>query len=180
MTDATCHDATFAYARVATVKSILGASGWKMDVNNPQQMVASSIHFYILDHRSDFVWMCTIPKDEFQLAIEKLPQSAPGEAVEGVIHLLLQIMKPDAGSEVQSQLALMLTAYLRGTKTFEYAGRGHRTSHFGFIHYAGSKMLRPFALQGADRFPLDANTVREGFNQVVRIDKGNHPDWLLG
>jgi hypothetical protein len=168
--------AAYAKARVQTVVSMMGASGWNVHTANPELMVPSSIFFYVFDHVSRWCWMCSIPKPVFYEAADNLASIGLPECVSAVAGLVGS--RDGMSSDWENQLGVALTGYITKTATYGQSNHGSSAPHFVVINYGKSKMVRPFAVPGGDRFVLPAQRVMELVRVVVSRDTITHPDWV--
>lgn len=170
----------FKAARISTATTVNSAGGWCPRIQNEDLMLSSSIYIYLYDQQTAWCWMCSIPKSSFHETALQLVPCAPEHAAGGVATLAA---KAASGLEVanwEEELALALVAYLRGTATFESARQGAGAPHFIVIRYGAGGMVRPFAANGSDRFPMSVDRVLGAVESVMKLDQFHHPEWIHG
>lgn len=81
-------------------------------------------------------------------------------------------------AEMQNDLTLALTAYIGITQAYQLTQRATKANHFGVIRYGATNTMRPFAMGGPARHLLAADDISQAIQQVIAIDKANHPEWM--
>lgn len=173
----------FLYARAKTAALIMNASGWKQGVMNPENITADSVFFYVFDHESKWTWCCSIPKENFFLAVKDSTGNFDQVVsnCEILISNAVQINAKDSqklSADMEKSIAYYLSMYISKTKTYELVGRATGQNHFCVIRYGRTSLLRPFALGGPARHLLDAADIQRCFGRVVATDSIMHPEWM--
>jgi hypothetical protein len=175
---ASAQSEAFKAARISTATIVNAAGGWCPRIRNEELMVSSSFFIYLYDQQTKWCWMCSIPKSAFQEAAQRLPSSTPAQAAGGVSELVSKAASGNEEENWEEVLSLLLVAYLRGTATFSSATTGSGAPHFVVIRYGAASMVRPFAVNGNDRFPLSVDRVLGAVDYVMKLDRVNHPEWI--
>jgi len=166
------------------------AAGWDEKVHNIEATSGPQVVSYVHDYPSRWTWLCTAPVASFN----ELAQAAHAEeryvdpARGGLLHVIALAAEnrpPEkvGGMDWQEQLGKLLALYAGTTRTWEQAGRFETGGHFGVIDYrrpgVPGGLLRPFAL-GASGRVVDAGGLLRVIEQVITIDRANHPEWTAG
>jgi hypothetical protein len=167
-------------ARIQLATAVLQAGGWSIGQQSPENMVAGSIYFYVFNAQTHWCWMCSIPKESFYLAVDRLPDTGTehSAAANGVAHLSRLAAAGKGPDGWEDNLALLLTAYIVPTKTFKLADQGRSAPHFPVITYPKSSMIRPVALPGSDRFALPVPDIVKAAQFTIEYDRRNRPEWV--
>lgn len=170
----------FQGARVQTLVSVANASGWAMKIAQADELLGGGVFFYVHDHQTGKIWVCQIAKTTFHQVRQELKDVAVDQAVGNVGRLLATGMEnPESNSlDWENELGLSLTAYITKTKTYGLTQNASLTSHFVCIHYGKTSLIRPFALDGNDRFLLPTDTVVNAIQGVIAMDRQSHPEWI--
>lgn len=176
----TSHFEAYMAARVQVVQSIARASGWELHTSNAELMVESSVFFYVFDTQCNWCWSCSLPKSMFFEASLQTNDFTVEQAASSLQAKISDCVGRPAGPDQQweNELAIHLVAYVTKTETYRQTQRATRAPHFGVLHYSKTRMIRPFALKGSDRFLLPAATVLEYAKDVISVDSQRHPEWV--
>lgn len=170
----------FKAARISTATIVNAAGGWCPRIKNEELMVPNSIFIYVFDQHTAWCWMCSIPKSSFLEAARLLAPCDPAHAAGGVSAFVERAAKGVEVANWEEHLAQLLVAYLQGTDTYSAAMQGSGAPHFVVIRYGAASMVRPFAVNGSDRFPLSVDKVLGAVESVMKLDRAKHPDWITG
>lgn len=167
-----------------------GAAGWKTGKVIPEHLGGPLMCLYIYDRPTDWAWMCAVPLDSFHQAA-RLSQASPAlwEALRGgLAHIVANVangtpVPPQQGHDWEEQLAIFLAAYAGTTHVIQRAAGFPVGGHFIVLNYRASRdelegLLRPVAAPGPTREPLPSVEFMARLQQVMDIDRINHPEWL--
>jgi len=167
-------------ARASVVRLASEAAGWNLGALNADEVQEGSVFLYLFDVPSNRLWVASVPKSNFHAGMPKFQSMSIGDAVNAIGLMVRSNTNSalDFDAEQEKLLALMLSSYISKTQTYVRSNGATLASHFVVIHYGRTSMLRPFALNGNDRFLLPSNSVLDAIHQVIDIDRANHPDWV--
>lgn len=175
----------------AFVRSMeLSAAGWDKKVHDIETTSGPQVVSYVHDYPSRWTWLCTAPASSFnELARTSHDDESYVDAARGgllhVIALAAEGSPPEkvGGMDWEEQLGRLVALYAGTTRTWEQAGRFESGGHFGVIDYrrpgVPGGLLRPFALSTPGHV-VDAGGLLNVIEQVITIDRANHPDWTAG
>lgn len=175
----------------AFVRSMeFSAAGWDEKLHDIESTSGPQVVSYIHDYASRWTWLCTAPASSFnELAQAAHADDSLVDAVRGgllhVIGLASEKCPPEkvGGMDWEEQLGRLVALYAGTTRTWEQAGRFETGGHFGVIDYrrpgVSGGLLRPFALSTAGRV-VNAGGLLQMIEQVITIDRVNHPEWMEG
>lgn len=188
-------------ARKDTIRIQALSEGWETDTLNPEIFSESALCLFVKDYRKDFLWQCIMPLKTFNQAAEitaKATESFQNDVFAGVGKALderIKNSKTYLEVDVDSFLAVMVAHYAGATKAWAVAEKLKNGGAFFVIRYQTRDQarkadsdgnLRPFAIKmhepksrAEDYFAeFSANTIKATFNQVIEMDKRNHPEWF--
>jgi len=167
----------FIDARISTVKTVSHAAGWNVNRIDAQLVDADSQFFYVKDMDTNWIWCCSIPDDSFQQLVDFYATQDHDVSVAFTQGLIAEcVMTGQISADQENSLAAGLSAYISKTQTYALS-RGTDRRHFGVIRYEPD-LLRPFVLAGYKRYLNQFNEMKSAFENVVRIDQTNHPEWF--
>lgn len=169
----------YRFGRTKSAVTVLNAMGWKEGLVNPEAVSMDSVFFYVFDHDSEWMWCCSIPRDAFY--------EAPGHADVGINDAVVSccsatisecIKAEPLRTELEGDLALSLILYVKMTRIYAMTDKATKANHFVVVRYGGDDWLRPFALRGSPSHMNPVNVVMGSIQQVVALDRVNHPEWF--
>lgn len=169
----------FLAARAKTTITVLNATGWDHGIVNPEHVSVDSACFYVMDYQTRWVWSCSVPIESFFTLLDRsksMPQKSIIACCGQMINECANVRTPTL--EMQNNLAIALGAYIGITEVYQLTESATKASHFGVIRYGATDMLRPFAMGGPSRYLVEAGDVNHAMQQVMAIDKNNHPEWF--
>lgn len=168
----------FLAARLGVKTLVLKAGGWNVGQAHEDRVAQPAIFFYVMDHKTQWVWMCSVLKSSFYDAVKALPADVADIAVTGVCAVVSKAAKGEADGDWEEQLAKLLSAYIVNTRTYEQSGQGHLASHFMIAHYGNAGTIRPAALGGSDQHVIPAHIILSRFNDLIAHDRQRNPLWV--
>ena len=168
----------FSAARLGVKTLVMKAGGWDVGQAHEERMVQPAIFFYVMDQKTQWLWMCSVPKSSFYEGVKQLPPDTADLAVSGVASVVKEAAQGKAEAEWEEQLAKLLSAYIVNTRTYEQSGRGRLASHFMVMHYGKAGMIRPAALGGSDQHVIPADIILSRFNDLIVHDRQRNPLWV--
>lgn len=144
---------------------------------------------YLFDLVSRWAWMGTASLAGFHelSAAGKIASAADLNDIRGGLGAMVAGLA-DGALEIndgrEQGLGVLASLYAGGTKTYAAAKGFPDRCHFVVIVYRkpGGKdvLLRPFAMDFGPDKPVDADTLEAMLQQVIDMDRINHPEWLKG
>ena len=174
-------DATtdFLTARAKTAVTIMNATGWKQGIVNPECLLMNSVFFYVLDHQTEWIWCCSIPRDSFHAMLEQSKTADQSASIAYCGHMIATCANGNAVRPGQeNDLAIALTAYLGITKSYQLTEGATKANHFVVVRYGQTNTLRPFAMGGPARHLIASSEVESAMKHVIDMDLVNHPEWI--
>lgn len=168
----------FSAARLGVKTLVMKAGGWSVGQAHEDRLVHPAIFFYVMDHQTQWVWMCSVPKSSFYEGVKALPAGAADLAVAGVGSVVNQAALGEAAGDWEEQLAKLLSAYIVNTRTYVQSGQGRLASHFMVVHYGKAGMIRPAALGGSDQHVIPAHIILSRFDDLIAHDRQRNPLWV--
>lgn len=178
MSFATEQGRAFAAARMGVKTLEMKAGGWDVGQAHEERLIQPAIFFYVMDQKTQWMWMCSVPKSSFYEGVKRLPPYTADLAVAGVAAVVNQAAQGKAEGEWEEQLAKLLSAYIVNTRTYEQSGQGRLASHFMFMHYGKASMIRPAALGGSDQHVIPAHIILSRFHDLIAHDRQRNPLWV--
>lgn len=169
---------TFSSARLGLKTLQMQAGGWDVGQAHEDRMIHPAIFFYVMDHQTRWVWMCSVPKACFYEAVKALPDYDVDLAVTGVAHIIKRVARGDTFEEWEEQLAKLLSAYILKTCTYAQSDQGRLASHFLIMNYGQSGMIRPAATHGSDHHVIPAQMIMNRFDYLLAHDRQRNPEWV--
>ena len=169
----------FLAARAKTAITVLNATGWDQGIVNPEHVSVDSVCFYVMDCQTQWVWSCSVPRESFFAALEQSKSAKKEAAIACCGQMITACAKAsELTTDMQNDLALALVAYINITQAYQLTQRATKANHFGVIRYGATDTLRPFAMGGPAHHLLAADDISQAMQQVIAIDKANHPEWM--
>ena len=170
----------------------LDLSGWNLERFDAEKMRGSMVNCYLFDLPTRWIWMCSVPSDEFVSVSEQShgTQALINEVRSGLAGLIGRRAdgKPTPsvnGQDWEDQLALFLCAYAGTTQIWGLTDHFRNGGHFVVINYrkprAGSSSLRPFAIpeKGNPGSLVPAEEFISIVERVIAQDRQTHPEWFF-
>jgi hypothetical protein len=171
---------TFSVARFGVKKLLMQAGGWNVAQAHEDRMIHPAIFFYVMDHQTKWVWMCSVPRERFHSDARALVDYKVEAAAAGAARIIKLVAGGSALAEWEEQLAKLLIAYIVKTSTYALSAQGQEAPHFLIMHYGMAEIIRPAALKGSDQHVMPAQTIMSWFDQMLAHDKQHNPDWVCG
>ena len=178
MSVASEHAKAFSVARMGVKTLVMKAGGWDVGQAHEERLVQPAIFFYVMDQKTQWVWMCSLSKPSFYEGVKQLPPDTADLAVAGVAAVVNQAAEGKADGDWEEQLAKLLSSYIVNTRTYELSGQGRLASHFMVMHYGKASMIRPAALSGSDQHAIPAHIILSRFNDLIAHDRQRNPLWV--
>lgn len=144
---------------------------------------------YLFDLVSRWAWMGTASLAGFHelSAAGKKVSTADLNDIRGGLGTMIAGLadgEMEVSGEREQGLGVLASMYAGGTKTYAAARGFPDRCHFVVIVYRkpGGKdvLLRPFAMDSGPNRPVDADVLEAMLQQVIDMDRINHPEWFKG
>lgn len=172
----------------AILQEAIGNAGqWNIKVENKEVMAAPSTYFYVWDHDTDFVWMCSLCTDD-TVKHTQAASAATGKNKHLYVATLGELIRVAAANDKSygnwaELLPQALLLYAGTTQTWEMAGKLVNGGHFIVNRYhnkrTGIHSVRPFYVSSkAHKKAIPVMELYEMVHQVCDHDKSVHPEWF--
>lgn len=96
--------------------SVMSSLGWKKGTLNAELVGVDSVFFYVVDYQTEWFWTCSIPKDLFDVLLQKTADLVHAETVSHCGLLIAKAAGLDTlGADLEEELGITLTAYISAT-----------------------------------------------------------------
>lgn len=170
--------------------AVTASGGWEVEIQDADVLAAPGpkAYLYMFDRLSGWTWMAAVSLQDFHRIAAEGRAMGAGErqaVCAGLADLAASVANRSVAldHDAMHRLAVLLSLYAGGTKTFQAANGFPDGAHFVAIVYreqGGGALLRPFAMAAAPGAPVAADVLAVSVGQVMQIDWERHPEWLKG
>lgn len=165
------------FSRANETGSVLQAGAWSKQESGADRLAVPASFLYLKDHQTQWVWMCSLPRDSLREAARAQSAYDPGAAAYSIAWIVHRVLQGKADEDWQKRMAMVIIAYLIKTR-YAASCREERTTHFLVMNYGHANRVNLVALNALDQQAIPAPVVLSHFESMLTSDRRRFPHLL--